>query len=1008
MKRKIAIFILATILLVTAMPASYAAFPVDIPVPEFKAAGTDTANMQELNAYNKGMELLMQSIFSDTASDPFEKNILRLAVQDVAKRSDNSNFRPEEDVTGFEVLTYLMRLNGSEAAVQQAVLPQTGGLSQGAIRALYNENYAQQALNNGVLLATEYTGLNEPVDREQIALWIARLLNLQPNFGNLDNVFGFQDFAEVTPENRGLIEALIEANVMKPNNDGNFNPMGMMSRGELMETLDVVSEQLYDQNNITTGYGLVTGVQENETQEVGYKVTTRDLIIRTVDGQTVKVSTSLNTKTNQRMEFVSYKNGVPSDSRVIEIGDEVQYLAKNDAVVYVEVINDNTVLEKMRRAEENGTNIKTYFGHIYEILSKKEWITDRFIEQSRYRVRTFEGETFDLVVETDLYTGVKNDPIVYKEDRVAGASLLAVGDDITFAVKDDETLVYVNVKPMEQLSISGTVRSVATDTENNRTTLEIFGYDNQIWTFPVASYAGVEVNLRVGALKDLRYGQDVKVTVNQGFITNVVSETFMENPGYIPKYGKMRQGQVYIKYSDVILFKLNDGRQQAYKIPDGIPMTKGGTSITKAAIKEGDKVKLYFDDIYTDEASKIEVEGIDRLVKNIYKGTLGSVNEALNEVTLYQPMYLKNTAWVAETSFSKKIKLTDDVLIYQGEKLVPFRELERTHRGDTVYVALEDNFGTELAEMMTIKSGGENVFNDTIRSYSSALNSFELYNRMNFNLTEGTIVVKEGRLVETNRIKKQDTVMVVSDFYQGANNANVVKLVSDADDIFERIYIGALEDVNGNSVTLRNWSTMSGNEWNGIIESDSEKLYYHTETVVKDITKTPVQTITAFNFFNGSYSREDNKSTDGKGLTHERFYAVGVLTDKGFTTTKSLAGLHLRQNGLIAKVDWDDTFTNESKITEELKKVLEDSILTRGIVDSLDTQWNRVRITDSHDWIRSTAEWKGNSVDTYTEYTDAIVIRENEVIAPTDMQPGENIYVLRYKEDAFVIFVDPN
>ncbi len=101
------------------------------------------------------------------------------------------------------------------------------------------------------------------------------------------------------------------------------------------------------------------------------------------------------------------------------VGDEIQYFVKNDEVVYVEAIDDNTIIEKIRISEEQDGNMTTYFGSIYETQEQKHWVKDRYIQSKRYRVRTFDGQTFDLVVETDLYSGVTNDMIVIKTSKWA-------------------------------------------------------------------------------------------------------------------------------------------------------------------------------------------------------------------------------------------------------------------------------------------------------------------------------------------------------------------------------------------------------------------------------------------------------------------------------------------------------------------------------------------------------------------------------------------------------------
>lgn len=1003
-KTKIWMLIIA-ILMQMISPYAFADIKVDIPVPEFRAAVLDIGEMETINAYANGVELLLNTQYQDISENPFERNIIRMAAQSVAERKGSDNFNPEIEITKFEALRYLVDLTGGEAAVQNAVLPLTGGLTDNSIDALYNEQYATQAQAQGILLITEYTDMQAAATREQLGIWISRAIGLAPVVVDLEAVFGFNDYALVTPENRGTIEALLRAEIMNSGNDGNFDPRGPMSRGEFMEVLDAASENLYDQNGIVTNYGLVTGVQQSTTQEVGYALDERLLIVRNVDGSATALRTNVNTATKQEMDFVVYKDGVPFDSRAILVGDEIQYFVKNDEVIYAEVIDDNTILEKIRLSQEQDGQMTTYFGTIYETLEQKHWVNDRYIDSKRYRVRTFDGQTFDLVVETDLYSGVTNDMIVYKDRQVGGIDLLEVGDDISFVVKNSDSVVYVSAIPLWKSDLSGTVRYITTDEETGQSSITVFGYDDVIYEYPVASYVNVTVNDTYAQLDDLLYGQDVTLDLNQGYVINIESETFTDKPGYIPKYGKVRMGTVYATFPAGIVFEVGDTRK-SYDIPDSTPIIKGGVAITKNAIKEGDSVKLFFDDIYSDTVTKIEVEGIERLIQQVYKGRLGSVNETLNSITLYEPRYLKNMDWESVGSYTKELKVADNAEIYRGNLPVSLVDLERDHRDQTVYVVVEDSYGDSMASKISIKYGGENLYSDTIRDINDALGSMELENRVNLNLTKGTIVVKESRFIDPSLLDVKDNVLVVSEYQLGENNANIIKLNTSTENIFERVFIGAIETVGGNYFTVKNWSTIDDNEWDAIDDSSSDRFYYHTDTVLTDITDfDDPETIRSSDFFHDSYSRVENEGDDDKGLQFERYYAIFVLQDMD-GDTRSITAMNVKHKGLLENQNIDDDITDVDDIADELDDTLDDMFITRGVLDNIDSTWDRLRLTDSNDWISSVAEWQSNSVDTYVEYQNAIIIKGNEVITIDDLDIGDNLYVLRNDEVAMVLFVE--
>jgi hypothetical protein len=116
--------------------------------------------------------------------------------------------------------------------------------------------------------------------------------------------------------------------------------------------------------------------------------------------------------------------------------------------------------------------------------------------------------------------------------------------------------------------------------------------------------------------------------------------------------------------------------------------------------------------------------------------------------------------------------------------------------------------------------------------------------------------------------------------------------------------------------------------------------------------------------------------------------------------------MNMNHKGLLENQNIDDNVDDIDGIAVKLEDMLDDMFITRGVVDSIDTTWERIKLTDSNDWFSSVAEWRTNTVDTYVEYPNAIIVKGNEVIAIDDLEVGDNISVLRNDEKAQVIFVE--
>jgi len=680
---------------------------------------------------------------------------------------------------------------------------------------------------------------------------------------------------------------------------------------------------------------------------------------------------------------------------------------KDGQVIYTNAVKTDSLIEKLTNVDESKKDTVTYFGTVHDIIKTKRWVDGKYVETTRARIMNFDGELFDIVVDTDLYTGIKNDIVVFKDNAIGGIEGLEEGDQIQYVISGKKNVIYISTKPFDSYKVSGTVRYLTKDAVTGENRLTIFGYDDVIREFPVADWASTTINSRYGTLEDLISGQDVQLLINQGYIVSVNSETFTDNPGYIPDDGKIRMGEIFQVYNDGALVKLNSGETFQYKIDGDTPVVKGGQNISFRALKEGDKVKLYFDDIYTDKVSRVEVEGIERLVKHVYKGELAEVNEATGIITLNRAFYLKNNDWELLDDYTKEIKMDNAIEVFAGSRAVPMNKLLRDYKNNTVYVVVEDHYGMEQGTKMSIKTNGEMVVFDSIKRIDKPIDSFEMWNKMNVAMTDGTIILKDGKLIDQGKLDFKDNVLVVAEYASGTNQANVIKVITTRDDIFSNVYVGNVEYIGPNYFSLRNYAGITNNRFDDAEDEVSDRFYTNTATVIKDISDyVNPKTLTMNQFFNGSYAASENKSDedeDDRGLVYKRYYAFVVENDDN-----QVIQMNIRFKELIDGEEIDDEVDKTSEIKDEINDVIEDFIFTRGIVEEVDDYWNRIKLTDSNDWTGDLGEWTINSVDTYFEYEDAdtIFIKNNKVASYTDVKPGNQLYLMRLKEEAYIVFIE--
>ncbi|MGB3366684.1 MAG: hypothetical protein WBA54_04275, partial [Acidaminobacteraceae bacterium] len=388
-------------------------------------------------------------------------------------------------------------------------------------------------------------------------------------------------------------------------------------------------------------------------------------------------------------------------------------------------------------------------------------------------------------------------------------------------------------------------------------------------------------------------------------------------------------------------------------------------------------------------------------IKQIYKGNITDVNEFSKKVTLDNLEYIKNSNWERNDVFIKDFKVSDDVDIYLKGNKIKIEDLSKIYKNSTVYAVVEDSFGKDLIVKLNIQEGGERFYYDKVKSIDKNIGELELNDKTNFRFDEGTIVVKDSRVLDYSRLTTQSDVFVVSGFNTYYDNyANVVKVQSKADDVFENIYIGAIEQVHGAYFNMKDFTNISDNIWNSVKTTNSQNFYFNNGSKIYEQTSDKI--LKYYEFFNGTYSRSENYiKTPISGLNYKRYYGVAVTDERG-----QVIALNLRHKGLLKDQNFDDSLKTEDLVSKEIEKTIDSTVLTRGIIDEIDSDWSRIKLTDAHDWIDVRGMWVANPTDKYVEYDESLIIKDGKSVDYSELKAGDYIFLVRTKEKALVITVE--
>lgn len=1012
MKKIIALTILLSLLIT---PASFALSPFDTLVPQFTAMKTDVTEPEVINGTAKGLDLLINASFVDITNAFGKEAIVRMAALGVVKEYGERRYNPSVAATGFDAITQLVRVTGAEEQVMQRVYELAGSsTSNAAFEMLIHQEALVEARNIGIVMDDEVLGLDDPVTREQLAVWVARTIGIEDDFVQ-STTFAFTDWQEVNPVYRSLIENLVSDGIMELQNVGTFGPKSTVSRGELATITKAALETQYDERGIESGFGIVIGVKPETLFENGNTIERNTITVKNTDGTVTDFVTENHSRGTTQLEYIVFKDGITTRSSALELGDEVEYITLNDELRYVNVLDHNYVLEKINANAMANIYNTFHYGTVSDIRQETRMNNGKSVITEIYRITDITGDVFDIMVDEDTYTGLREDIITYKDGDVAGVQLLEIGDAMEYLVNENREVVYIKVAPLEKEIIAGTIREVSELTEDGPATMTIFGYDDKVYTLPLAPYANLTINSRLTELKNYVYGMPVNASVTNGYIIDAKGESYSGEPGYIPPFGKMRMGKVHTIYQNSFSVELSNGDKEIYTITPGTVFTKEGNPVSQTTLKTGIPVKLYFDDIATDELSKVEIESPEILFEIIYKGKLKNVNNGRNEVQLVgsdgisKPEYISNNDWLQSDTFSLDLKLDTKTEIYAGNQKLNMTDLGRKYTNYPVYAVVKSVYGQPTVVKMSIMTGGEMTYSSIVKDVDHTLGNFEINTKENFNLTEGTIVIKDGLVVPNEKINRRDTVFVVSESPYGTydKNAMVVKVVTPYDSIFNGIRIGAIENVNPSTFTLADYTQYQNNFLNDVNPNVSGDYKFYTNSIITDVTD-PTEHITLkpADLWHNDYARSENVDEDyhknTQGLQFERYYAFMVVNP----VDNSVIAMNMRHKGLVRGQNIDDTLYKETEIQEELEDTFQGAVLSRGMVTSFDKTWDRIEITDSHDWTDYTGQWTANKANIFIRYTDAIIIENNTVKTVDDIKPGDYLYIMRIKDGALVIFIE--
>lgn len=953
-------------------------------------------------ATQNGQAVINNLKYSDIEKAPYDMKdaIYQNGALDLLKGFGNTKFNPNGTVSK-EMALYLVymaanRIQDITAQGQALNAVRAAGQKKTGLQAVLFDGSLQLAANEGLITQKELADAmnadqasleaddfkrGSAVQRQEFATWLAKALMLPPAYEGQELFNNFSDWKGTIAENVPYIEAVLQNNIMSGDGNGKFNPSKAVTREQAARILKNAENVILPLKNMEKRTATIEDIQSTKDTSKGYRIDYHIFVVRNSDGLLDEMvtetryqspATTSNEQTGKvQAEFSTeipvFKNGTITNSSSLKKGDKLEYIVgiEDKTIRYARVLSNSGEMKYVAAAVNsvNSTGRTINYTPLTQTIKYPNEDISEPVKKTLNGNVVYENRSYS----SSVLNAISKAPV--DMDLIKPESIVILG------IKQNIVTEIVPVKVKKEREWGLTAGIVE---ENNPQLgyLTLYNYDGSgkiplelstLRTFNYADPNSVEVfkNHEPSELEDIEAGDTVFVRIDDtGAISSISS---------VDNY-KLRYGKVVSKKINSITVETDKGIIQ-YST-DGVNVIKNRKLSKLSQLKDGDRVKLLINEAPNLTILKeIIVESGDRLVANVYKGSFESYNNLSKQIKIYNPWVLRKGVWVKdEIEPMKTIKLGEDFEAYYGGTAQPVKNLNKYLKGTTVYLVSERDYGNSENAVMANFTGDKEVsYNDKV--YTAGSNKFTLQQaQTSITYDNGTIVIKDGRLVQSGSVQADDYTYVVAnrDADSGALVAGVVSVEKRAGTDGIQLYRGRISGIDEyKSVTLQSYSKLSGVNW----EYANTPITFTLDSGTR-ITDT-----------DGIVGQGDFFSHNGTGTFKNR--TVYILSDGTNAIEISTAPYgNINITGVLTLASggtYDDDGNLVSQPTAlELRNCRYYNTSTKLYVNMADSKFNLL--------------------------TNSIIIKNNKRISPSELKKGDKVRVLKKDTsaagDAYIVIVE--
>lgn len=785
-----------------------------------------------------GSTIINNINFTDLPANHWAKEpITRLGALDIIKGYSN-RYNPGASVSKEEALAMLIRLIGKEQdailAAEQLANQDTNNESN---TTSWSKGYMKVANTLGLITAAEYkdaisddqTTLDgesflrqSAVSREQIAKWIVQAVSavnptqLTPVYQQ-QAIFNYSDWNNMGADYTPYIESVIRANIMVGDN-GRFQPKSSLTRAELAQVIKNMENILYASMTIDQKGGIVGAIVDSNTIDPLTGTATRSYYIRNNEGKVDQLIYEYKRDSGNQIatkDAPVYQAGQVNGMLSVKEGESIEYLVDQETkeLLYIYskgIQNPSTVtgiLQPLTSLENGQITVKTSSGALftYPVKAGLYDLTNSTIIIGKDSIKIDNApvnSTVTLIIQNNIVIEINfiGDKAVYsevsgivKENNTAFSYITIIdwdGNEITKSYKKSEIIV---------------------EKQNFYDESDEIGYIDEM--FP--DYAFDDRDSDIAAIEA---GDIVHMKIdpkNNEYISSISAKT-----NYVVRYGTV--SNITYKGADGanVVITYEDQSIGNFSLSSDMPVLKSGKNVGILNILPGDVVRMLINQAVIEPGTVREsvkemiVDEYGNQVANVYRGQMGGINKSQRKMSLFNTYQLSNIGWTNyESAKSLDISATG-IEYYQGGKQISLDYAEKYLNQDNIeaYVVTSEYYGAEKVEKITFRDGRDSVLDPSNVTYSNGLDKMTLLTQSGtIGIDQGTIVIKNGKIVQVGNIIAPDYAQVI---LNGNAKAAVVNIEPEPNNDAVSVFRGRIQTIKeGQSFQVESHAVLMDMKW---------------------------------------------------------------------------------------------------------------------------------------------------------------------------------------------------